>query len=133
VTGRVSLSEQVILDLSERLVPEADRIAFAKILDQAFLKLYEGSVARYRLRRSDFLDWVCIRDGDCLRTKSGWPVKLPLMILPMKMGSHNAVLAILSSVSRSTLVSDDPASKACFRIILTSSSLAERSAFWKSQ
>jgi hypothetical protein len=63
VNGRVSLSRQVITDLSKRLVPEQDRIAFAKILDQAFLKLHEGSVARYRLRRSDFLDWVRIRDG----------------------------------------------------------------------
>ncbi len=62
VNGRVFLSEQVITDLSERLVPETDRIAFAKILDQAFLKLHEGSVARYRLRRSDFLAWVCLRD-----------------------------------------------------------------------
>ena len=63
VNGRISLSRQVITDLSKRLVPETDRIAFAKILEQAFLKLHEGSVARYRLRRSDFLDWVRIRDG----------------------------------------------------------------------
>ena len=63
VNGRISLSRQVITDLSKRLVPETDRVAFAKILEQAFLKLHEGSVARYRLRRSDFLDWVRIRDG----------------------------------------------------------------------
>lgn len=63
VNGRVSLSKQVITDLSQRLVPETDRIAFAKILDQAFSSLHEGSVARYRLRRSDFLDWILIRDG----------------------------------------------------------------------
>jgi len=50
-------------DLSKRLVPETDRSAFAEILEQAFLKLHEGSVARYRLRRCDFLDWVRIRDG----------------------------------------------------------------------
>ncbi|MCG8552349.1 MAG: hypothetical protein MI799_18250 [Desulfobacterales bacterium] len=49
--------------LSKKFVLEADRITFAKILDQAFSKLHEGCAARYRLRRSDFLDWVQIRDG----------------------------------------------------------------------
>jgi hypothetical protein len=63
VNGGLPLSRPVITDLSKRLVPEKDRIAFAKILGQAFLKLHEGSVARYQLRRSDFLDWVRIRDG----------------------------------------------------------------------
>ena len=63
VNGRVSLSKQVITDLSRKLVPETDRTAFAKILDQAFSNLHEGSVARYRLRRYDYLDWVLIRDG----------------------------------------------------------------------
>ncbi len=63
VNGRISLSPKVVTDLSQRLVPETDRIAFAKILDQAFLNLHEGSVARYRLRRSDYLDWLLIRDS----------------------------------------------------------------------
>ncbi len=40
------------------LVPEADREDFIRLLAEALKGVHEGSVARYRLKRSEFLDWV---------------------------------------------------------------------------
>jgi len=49
-------------------VPAADQDAFTHMLVEALHQLHEGSVARYRLRRSEYLAWqlVCSGGGDHL-------------------------------------------------------------------
>ena len=50
-------TEALIQRLTCDLVPEKDRVAFARLLAQALAQLHEGSVARYRLKRSEFIAW----------------------------------------------------------------------------
>lgn len=47
----------VIRELAGTFASGADQAAFAKMLSDALEQLHEGSVARYRLRRSEFLAW----------------------------------------------------------------------------
>lgn len=49
-------------------LPAVDRDAFTRMLAEALQQLHEGSVARYRLRRSEYLAWqlICSGGGDHL-------------------------------------------------------------------
>jgi len=47
----------VIAQVVRDVVNEADRDAFIQMLTDALGQLHEGSLARYRLRRSEYLDW----------------------------------------------------------------------------
>ena len=51
-----------IQKLTDKQVPEKDRAAFNKMVLDALLRLHEGSVARYRLKLSEFKKWMPIRD-----------------------------------------------------------------------
>ena len=48
--------------LAEELVPKNDQEVFVKMVLDALQRLHEGSVARYRLKLSEFLSWQPIRD-----------------------------------------------------------------------
>lgn len=47
----------VVAKLANAYAAEPDRAAFAEMLTSAFQQLHEGSIARYRLRRSEYLAW----------------------------------------------------------------------------
>jgi hypothetical protein len=57
VLGRKTASERNITRLTDELVPENDREAFRKMVKEALRNLHEGSVARYRLKLSEFQVW----------------------------------------------------------------------------
>lgn len=50
-------SQEVITALAREHAAEIDQAAFAEILTSALNQLHEGSIARYRLRRSEYLAW----------------------------------------------------------------------------
>jgi len=61
VRGSLLQTAQNIRDLTDELVPENDVQAFSKLILKAIEHLHEGSVARYRLKLSEFQAWVRIR------------------------------------------------------------------------
>ena len=44
-------------DVVRVVVSEVDRDAFIQMLTEALYQLHEGSIARYRLRRSEYIAW----------------------------------------------------------------------------
>jgi hypothetical protein len=50
-------AEAVIQQISSETVPQNDQAAFALLLAEAIEHLHEGRLARYRLRRSEFVAW----------------------------------------------------------------------------
>lgn len=63
VKGLRRPTPDVITALSKEYAAAADQAALAELLAAALKQLHEGSIARYRLRRSEFLAWVQVRDG----------------------------------------------------------------------
>jgi hypothetical protein len=67
VKGQLRPQPEVIAHLARDAVTEADRDAFTQMLTDALGQLHEGSLARYRLRRSEYIAWqqikVLRRDG----------------------------------------------------------------------
>jgi Fic/DOC family len=63
VKGLKVPSRDAITRLSTEHAEEADRMAFAKMLMTALQQLHEGSIARYRLRRSEYLAWQPMQPG----------------------------------------------------------------------
>jgi hypothetical protein len=61
VRGGLLPTAQNIRDLTDELVPENDVQAFSKLVLEAIEHLHEGSVARYRLKLSEFQAWQRIR------------------------------------------------------------------------
>ena len=57
VKGLLGPTEKVIDQLVRPRAPEKDRAALARLLTEALTQLHEGSIARYRLKRSEFLVW----------------------------------------------------------------------------
>ncbi|MEY4755434.1 MAG: hypothetical protein RJA34_332 [Pseudomonadota bacterium] len=57
VKGAKQPGRELIAQLSVAYAEEADRAAFASVLMTALQQLHEGSIARYRLRRSEYLAW----------------------------------------------------------------------------
>ena len=53
----------VINALSTQYAAAEDQRAFADMLTAALKQLHEGSIARYRLRRSEFMAWAQVRQG----------------------------------------------------------------------
>jgi len=62
VKGLHAPTQETIARLATELAPAADRDAFTQLLTDALKQLHEGSVSRYRLKRSEFLAWQPIRD-----------------------------------------------------------------------
>jgi hypothetical protein len=60
VRGKLVPTEKVIKRLASESVSEKDVDSFSRLLSQAIEQLHEGSVARYRLKRSEFLVWKSI-------------------------------------------------------------------------
>lgn len=57
VKGRKQPGQDVIAQLSIEHAEEGDRTAFTKMLGTALQQMHEGSIARYRLRRSEYWAW----------------------------------------------------------------------------
>jgi hypothetical protein len=57
VKGQLRPQPDVIARVARDIVNEADRDAFVQMLTDALGQLHEGSIARYRLRRSEYLAW----------------------------------------------------------------------------
>jgi hypothetical protein len=57
VRSRKTVSTGTVKELADVLVPEENREAFIKMLKDALNNLHEGSVARYRLKLSEFQEW----------------------------------------------------------------------------
>lgn len=55
-------SPAVIAEVAQDLVKEADEETFREMLTEALQQLHEGSVARYRLRRSEYIAWQHAQD-----------------------------------------------------------------------
>lgn len=47
----------VIAQITQNYAAPADQAAFSELLTAALLQLHEGSIARYRLRRSEYIAW----------------------------------------------------------------------------
>ncbi len=50
-------SPEAIASIAQDLATDADQAAFRGMLTEALQHLHEGSVARYRLRRSEYIAW----------------------------------------------------------------------------
>ena len=61
VKGQKHPDRDAIAQLSVGYAEEADHTAFATMLMTALQQLHEGSIARYRLRRSEYLAWQQIQ------------------------------------------------------------------------
>ena len=57
VKGQKPLTQETLAQLSSAHAEVADRETFEQLLVTAVQQLHEGSIARYRLRRSEFLAW----------------------------------------------------------------------------
>lgn len=57
VKGLRQPSPAVIAELAQDHATEADQVAFRELLTSALQQLHEGSIARYRLRRSEYIAW----------------------------------------------------------------------------
>jgi hypothetical protein len=57
VKGQLRPQPDVIAQVARDVANEADRDAFVQMLTDALGQLHEGSLARYRLRRSEYLAW----------------------------------------------------------------------------
>ena len=55
-------SAQNVLRLADELVPQNDLEVFVKMVLEALQRIHEGSVARFRLKVSDYQAWKPIRD-----------------------------------------------------------------------
>jgi len=62
VRNRKMPSAQNVMRLAHELVPENDQEVFVKMVLDALQRIHEGSVARFRLKLSDFQAWKPIRD-----------------------------------------------------------------------
>jgi hypothetical protein len=57
VKGQLRPQPYVIAQVAREVVNEADCDAFIQMLTDALGQLHEGSIARYRLRRSEYIAW----------------------------------------------------------------------------
>lgn len=57
VKGLRQPSQAVIAEVARDQVVEADQTAFREMLTTALQQLHEGSIARYRLKRSEYIAW----------------------------------------------------------------------------
>lgn len=62
VKGLRQPRESIITELSRQHAAEADQAAFAEMLTTAIRQLHEGSIARYRLRRSEYTAWRQVQE-----------------------------------------------------------------------
>ncbi len=63
VKGLRQPGPDVCADLAQAHAAGPDHAAFADLLAAALLQLHEGSIARYRLRRSEYLAWLAVQSG----------------------------------------------------------------------
>lgn len=57
VKGKLVPDETAIITASNEFAEQGDEVAFSEMLKTAFRQLHEGGIARYRLRRSEYLAW----------------------------------------------------------------------------
>ena len=68
VRGHKIPSAQNIQQLADKLVPKNDSSLFAQMIRDAMQHLHEGSVARYRLKLSEFQAWKAHLEQQCKNT-----------------------------------------------------------------
>ncbi len=61
VRGLLPIQPAVVAELAQAHAAATDQTAFADLLTTALRQLHEGSIARYRLRRSEYLAWAQIQ------------------------------------------------------------------------
>lgn len=64
VKEQCSPTDETIGKLASKLVPEKDQEAFVRLFNEAVRHLHEGSVARYRFKRSEFVAWQSALKAD---------------------------------------------------------------------
>jgi hypothetical protein len=57
VKGLLNPTPKVIAEFAKNYASPEERAAFEKMLSAALLQLHEGGIARYRLRRSEYIAW----------------------------------------------------------------------------
>ena len=62
VRNRKIPSAQNVMRLADELVPENDQEVFVKMVLEALQHIHEGSVAKFRLKLSDFKAWKPLRN-----------------------------------------------------------------------
>ena len=63
VKGLRQPSAAMLAEVAREHAAEADQAAFVEMLSTALQHLHEGSIARYRLRRSEYIAWQHAREG----------------------------------------------------------------------
>lgn len=63
VKGLRRIDTTVMTDMAKTYATASDQVAFAELLSTALRQLHEGSIARYRLRRSEYLAWRQHQEG----------------------------------------------------------------------
>lgn len=63
VKGLRQPSAAMLAEVAREHAAEADQAAFIEMLSTALQHLHEGSIARYRLRRSEYIAWQHAREG----------------------------------------------------------------------
>jgi len=64
VKGLLQPCPAAIAELAQTHAAEADQAAFQELLSTALQQLHEGSIARYRLRRSEYIAWQHAQAGE---------------------------------------------------------------------
>lgn len=64
VRGKQLPTEKLIQQMAADLALKKDQTAFSKLLSESIHHLHEGSVARFRLRRSEFVEWKATIDSN---------------------------------------------------------------------
>ncbi len=63
VKGRLQPCPATIAEMANKYATAADQEAFVQMLSEALHQLHEGSIARYRLRRSEYIAWQQANHG----------------------------------------------------------------------
>ena len=63
VRGKLLPTDKVIRQMASEWALKKDKSAFSRLLSESILHLHEGSVARFRIKRSEFVEWQTAARG----------------------------------------------------------------------
>jgi putative addiction module CopG family antidote len=64
VIGQLKPEKELVEKVASKMVNGKDLAAFTSMLEQALSQLHEGNIARYRLRRMQYLSWATVAHTD---------------------------------------------------------------------
>jgi len=64
VIGLLKPEKELVEKVASKMVNGKDLAAFTSMLEQALSQLHEGNIARYRLRRMQYLSWATVAHTD---------------------------------------------------------------------